>query len=181
MKVTAVTPPDAASDPAHPDHDRWVKDVTLRREVEHAQLVGLPLHVAESENQRLLERADRIAKEQKPKCKPSAAPSAARAKRHAERGITKRAPKKQPVRRECACGTCMPCKRKIRMLAIFARQRGGDATMRPLIYDMMAATMSATAGIGPFKGLARGAVHRLLAHKIDTICDRSIATLGTWR
>jgi hypothetical protein len=179
VKVTAVTPPDAASDPAHPDHDRWVKDVTLRREVEYAQLVGLPLSYAESENSRLLERAERISTDAKPK--PTAAPSVARAQRHAARGITRRAPNKQSVRRECACGTCAPCKRKIRMLAIFARQRGGDATMRPLIYDMMSASVSATAGIGPFKGLARDAVKRLLAHKLDAICDRTVVAMGAWR
>ncbi len=55
MKVAATEIPDAASNPTHPDHDRWVKDRTLRMEVEHAKVLGLPLRIAEQENQRLLD------------------------------------------------------------------------------------------------------------------------------
>lgn len=177
MTIAAVTPPDAASDPAHPDHDRWVKEKTLRMEVEHAQRLGLSLRYAEAENARLLARAEQKAKEEP--VRTVKAPSTARADRHAARGITRRAPKKQ--KRECACGTCTPCKRKMRVLAIFQRRTAGDIAMRTLGDDLFASFLAATTGKGAFVGMRPKDVARALSAAVDKICDRSVAALGAWR
>jgi hypothetical protein len=63
VKIHAVTPTDAASDPLHPDHDRWVKERTLAMEVAHAQRMGLGLRHAETENAYWLQRAEAKARE----------------------------------------------------------------------------------------------------------------------
>lgn len=178
MTITAVTPPDAASDPAHPDHDRWVKEKTLRMEIEHAQLVGLTLRDAEAENARMLARAEQRAKDAIP-IKSKAPPSEARAQRHATRGITRCAPKKQ--KRECICGRCVPCKRKMRVLAIFQRRTAGDVAMRALGDDLFVAFLAATTSKGAFVGMKPKDAKRALVTKIDGICDRSVPALGSWR
>lgn len=178
MTITAVTPPDAASDPKHPDHDRWVKDRTLKMEIEHAQLVGLTLRDAEAENARLLARAEQKAKESGPVVKPPRTPSIAREQRHAERGITRKAPKK--ARLECACGLCVPCRRKLRVLAIF-QHRAADPGMKMLGDDLFAAFLGASTGVGSYKGLSKRDAKRALSIKIDAICDRSVYKLGAWR
>lgn len=181
MTIAAVTPPDAASDPAHPEHDRWVKEVTLRREVEHAQLVGLPLHVAEAENRRLLERADRIAADQKPVARQTKAPQFEREKRMQERGVVRRKPAARRGARACACGKCVPCKRNVRILALFQRKQAGDVSVRALVSEMGSASLAASAGVGSFKGLSKADARRALAVIVDSICDRSVAWMGPWR
>jgi hypothetical protein len=177
VTITAVTPPDAASDPVHPDHDRWVKEKTLRMEIEHAQLVGLSLRHAEAENARMLARAEQRAKEQ-PAPKAKAPPSEARAQRHAARGITRRAPKKRKA--ECACGLCTPCKRKMRVLAIFQRRASSDA-MCALGKDLGVALLALVSGKGSFAGMRQSDAKRAFNAKIDAICDRSVPLLGGWR
>jgi hypothetical protein len=44
--VKAVTPSAAAASPSHPDHARWVKERTLKQEIEHATLIGGTLRVS---------------------------------------------------------------------------------------------------------------------------------------
>lgn len=92
MKITAVTPSDAASDPKHPDHDRWVKETTLKIEVEHAKRLGLSFRDAETENAYWLQRAEAKARE-----KPGAVPVSktqrkrkTRDERLAERPVSRR-------------------------------------------------------------------------------------------
>lgn len=179
MKVTAVTPPDAASSPDHPDHDRWVKETTLRMEVEHAQRLGLGLRHAEEENARLLARAEAKAAAAPAPVKRPVSPSDARAKRHADRGITRRAALKAP-RPECGCGLCLLCRRKLRVLAIF-QARASAPAMKSLGDDLFAAFLSASTGIGSYKGLSKRDAKRALSVKIDAICDRSVPLLGAWR
>lgn len=176
MTIAAVTPPDAASDPKHPDHDRWVKDRTLKMEIEHAQAAGLTLRHAETENARLLARAEMKAKEAPAViAKPS---RMAREKRHADRGITRRAPKpeKKP---ECACGACIPCRRKMRVLALY--QGRANPGLRKLSDDISAAYLAAITSKGSFSGLRPKDATRALAAKIDSICDASVFLMGGWR
>lgn len=177
MTITAVQPPDAASDPKHPDHDRWVKDRTLKMEIEYAQLVGLTLRDAEAENARMLARAEQKAKEAPPViAKPS---PLAREQRHAARGITRKAPKK--VKPECACGVCIPCRRKMRVAAIFQRRKSGDMTMKQFADDLFTSFLAATTSKGAFAGLRPKDAKRALAAKVDRICDASVFLMGAWR
>lgn len=181
MKIAAVTPPDAASDPAHPDHDRWVKDRTLKMEIEHAQRVGLTLRDAESENARLLARAEQKAKQAPVVAKPGTSSTRARARRHADRGITRKAPKKPAHTRECVCGTCTPCRRKMRVAAIFQRRNAGDVTMKQHADDLFMAFLAATTSKGAFTGLRPRDARRALAAKVDSICDSTVFFMGPWR
>ena len=177
MTIAAVTPPDAASDPKHPDHDRWVKEHTLKMEIEHAQAARLTLRHAESENARLLARAEMKAKEAPtPMAKPS---RLARENRHAARGITRKDPKKQKP--ECACGICVPCRRKMRVAAIFQRRKAGDMTMKQFADDLFTSFLAATTSKGAFACLRPKDAKRALAAKVDRICDASVFLMGAWR
>jgi hypothetical protein len=178
VTIAAVTPPDAASDPKHPDHDRWVKDRTLKMEIEHAQLVGLTLRDAEAENARMLARAEQKAKEAGPAIKTKAPISRDREMRHATRGITRKAPKKAK-KPECACGLCVPCRRKMRVLAIFQRRQ--DPAIKAFGDNLFTSFLAATTGKGEFAGLRPGDAKRALTARIDRICDASVFLMGTWR
>lgn len=189
MKVTAVTPADNASDPKHPDHDRWVKETTLKMEVEHAKRVGLPLRVAEAENLRLLERSEQIAKSQKPatKKKPAAVtadmPRKGHRQRVLERGVTvkKAGPeisllKLSPCGR---CGTCRNCMRERRVLLI-VQKRKDDAFLGALANRLFIAGLHASARVGKFKGLSKRDVDRALTVQAESACDASVRLLGNW-
>jgi len=176
VTITAVQPPDAASDPKHPDHDRWVKDRTLKMEIEHAQLVGLTLRDAEAENARMLARAEQKAKEAPTVvAKPS---PIAREQRHAARGITRKAPK-NAGKPECSCGLCIPCRRKMRVLAIFRGRAAGHPVLFALSEDIKSSFVVRIRD--SIAGVRKGALDRALAARIDAICDRSIPTMGEWR
>lgn len=179
MKVTAVSVSDAASDPAHPDHDRWVKDVTLKMEVEHAKRVGLPLRVAEAENARLLELSERTAGTTTP------APKKPRQQRMRERGVSRRAPRKRVPAAHLSpcgrCGTCRACMRERRILKIIQKSRLGDQDMLSMALEVTATLMNAMKCIGPFKDLSAEDSDRVVANAAESICDRSIRWLGEWR
>jgi hypothetical protein len=185
MKIAAVTAPDAASDPAHPDHDAWVKDHTLKMEIEHAKRVGIPLRVAEAENQRLLERSARIARETSKPKKPKPAPRTTRQQRHRQRSVTIRAAK--PIVPGAAmspcgrCGVCRRCMRERRILKIIQKGRAGDQFMFSLALEMTATLMNAMNCRGPFKDLSPADSDRMVANAAESICDRSIRWLGEWR
>lgn len=181
MKITPVTAPAEASDPAHPDHDRWVKDVTLAREMEWAKTVGIPTRVAEAENTRLLELTAKQAKDAPPPApkKKQAAPPPVD-----HRGVTRRvaSPIVAPKTPTCMnCGRCLICKRNARVMAIFQSKRAGNDTARALVGELGAASFSASMGVGKFRGMRPADIRRMIANIIDSICDRSVATMGPWR
>lgn len=178
MKITAVTAPAEASSPTHPDHDRWVKDVTLAREMEWAKTVGIPTRVAEAENQRLLELSAKQAKD---------APAPAKAKRKEpapvdHRGVTRRVaspiatPKSPPCKH---CGKCRVCRRTSRVMTVIHRRKESPA-LDALALRMFVSALQAQAGIGKFKGLKQRDVERALTLEMESVCDASIRHLGAW-
>lgn len=192
MKLSSATPSDLASSTSHPDHDRWVKDRTLRMEIEHAKRVGLPLRVAEAENIRLLERADQIAKSSAPEAggsgprsiAPDMARRPSRVARNRDRGITikKAAPeisilKLSPCGR---CGVCRNCMRERRVLLVI-QKRHDSAYLGALAGRLFIATIHAGARSGKFKGLRKADINRALTAEAEAVCDASIRWLGEWR
>lgn len=180
MKITAVTAPDAASDPAHPEHDRWVKDVTLKREVEWAKTVGLPLSVAEAENKRLLELTDKQAKFAPRQVKKKEPPK--REPVISKDGVVRRqaSPIAQPKTPPCKhCGTCRVCRRTSRAMAIIHRRKESKA-LDALALRMFVSALQAQSQIGKFKGLSKRDADRALTVEIESICDASIRHLGAW-
>lgn len=193
MKIVPVTVDAAASDVAHPDHDRWVKETTLAMEIEQAKRMGVPLSVAERENQRLLERADRIAKDGPQKLtKKKHAPGTgqdieerkSRLQRLQERAVTIRAaqPMVSPLKLSpCGrCGTCRACMRERRVLLIIEKSRQGDRIMLNLAWQMTATAIDANGGVGRFATMSKADRDRVVAQKAEDICERSVRWLGAW-
>lgn len=180
MTVTAVVAPDAASDPAHPDHDRWVKERTLKMEIDHAIALGLPLAYAEAENVRLLERAEQIAKATPRKIdKPKK--NIGHNERLLQRGVTKRAADKQyDEPKRCKCGVCPGCKRAHRIVLIMQMGRQ-NKTLGDLAKKLMLVSLQASSGTGRFSGLNKRDTARALHAYVDAACDASVRELGAWR
>jgi hypothetical protein len=176
VKVAAVTPVDAARDPAHPDHDRWVKETTLKMEVDHAKAVGLPLRHAEAENLRLLERSERIASDSKPVAEPRRKPAR---ERIADKGVTVRAAKPEisilkmsPCGR---CGTCRNCMRERRVLLIM-QKRKDDKFLAQIAAGLVCAAMR----MGKYANLSKRDYDRAVAATAEAACEASIPRLGKW-
>jgi len=179
VKVTPISVPDSASDPAHPDHERWVKDRTLKMEIEHAKAVGLSLRDAEVENRRLLERTEQIAKAAQQQT--SKKRNVGNAERQARRGVTKRAVADiGDVQARCSCGRCIGCMRSKRIMLIMQRGRE-DSTIGEIAKKLMVVSLQASAGKGPFLGLDRKDRERALHAYVDAACDASVRLLGAWR
>lgn len=188
MKVAAVTPSEDASNPSHPDHDRWVKEKTLKMEVDHANALGLPLRYAETENLRLLERSERIAND-KPKglSKKKHAPgtNAGHGERQKKRGVTVRAAKPivpgmklSPCGR---CGTCVRCKREKRVFAMSLKAREGDHKFTVILWRLAMYAQQAQDGTGPFVGTNPADANRMVIRKLEEVCDATVPTMGPWR
>lgn len=187
MKVSVVTIPDAASDPAHPDHDRWVKDKTLKMEIDHAQAIGLSARDAEVENLRLLNRAERLANDKPQKLTKKQPPgtnvgSAARKKK---RGVFVReasplvsGAKLSPCGR---CGTCLRCKREKRVFAMSLKAREGDRRFALILWQLAMYAQQAQDGTGRFAGVNPRDANRMVISKLEEVCDGTIPFMGQWR
>lgn len=176
MKVTAVTPAATASDPNHPDHERWVKEHTLKMEVEHAQAVGLSLRDAEAENVRMLERSAQIAK-----AKPQKPKNVGHQERKAHRGVTTRSVSaKEEKPKGCKCGLCNACKRAQRISLIMQMGRQ-NSVLGDLAKKLMVVSLQASSGTGQFLGLNKRDCARALHTYVDAACDASVPVLGRWR
>lgn len=186
MKIDSVSVPAVASDPLHPDHERWVKDRTLKMEVDHAKAVGLPLRVAEAENLRMLERSERIARDAKPapKKEPAAiTPNMGRRQRVKERGVTVKAAKEISLLKlsPCGrCGTCPNCMRERRVLLI-VQKRKEDRFLKSLADSLFLFTINCSAGIGRFGDLTKRDRDRAIAAKAEEVCNLSVPRLGEWK
>lgn len=195
MSVKAVTPSDAAKSPAHPDHSRWVKDITLKREVEHATMTGGSSRDAETANLANLERLDgrkRHAKPQKPKKKVDAAK---REVTHADliaAGVTKKPATIRKVEaRACNfCGLCKRCRRELRVSQIMAKAREGDRRAHRLTMELVAVMFAAQRRVDykdeigrelPFSRLHGLARDRAATAGVENVCDRSTSFMGEWR
>jgi hypothetical protein len=179
VKVVAVTPSASASDPKHPDHDRWVKEKTIAMEVAHAERIGATLRDAEAENARLLARAEQLAK----RTAPIAAPRKPREKRLQDRGVTVRAPKEISLLKlsPCGrCGTCRNCMRERRVLLIVQKRKDGGA-LGALASRLKNVTDQFIMRVGTFKDLSKGDRDRALTAAVEEICNLSFPHLGDWR
>lgn len=193
MTVKANTPTAAAANPAHPDHARWVKEQTLRREVEHAKTLGLSTRDAETANIRNLERLAarkrerRFAAPKKPQPKPQPDKQTL-----SESGVVKRiAPAKALPVSPCGhCGVCHNCRRERRMSLILDKARKGDTKLLALAWEITGLVMACQAR-NRYQDLtgARYDFHELTPRNrirarnagIDAACDRSVPLLGNWR
>lgn len=190
MRVVAVTPSAAASDPSHPDHARWVKDKTLKMEIEQARSIGQSVRDAETSNMRHLERLSN--RKQKPK-KPKAPKRIETPEQLAATGVTvRKAPaRKAPPLPPCKlCRTCLWCKRAIRVSMIGIKSRQQDLKARAL-QDELTAIMMAAIGrrdykdaLGrelPFSRIVGKDVDKAVTQGIEWVCDRSASFMGQWR
>lgn len=188
MKITPVTLAADASSPTHPDHARWVKEQTLKREI--AFHGGL--RAAETANMRNLERlANRKMRPAKPKKERKR--KEITHEQLAASGVTKRiAPaKKLPPMPACKlCRKCVRCKRELRMSQIMTKGRQQEPKALALVQELVAIVLAAQArkdykdALGrelPFSRL--GDIDRLCAITQGTewVCDRSVSFMGQWR
>ncbi len=186
MKITAVTPIAAASSPSHPDHDRWVKEQTLKQEIAHHG----NLRASETANMRALERLAN--RKRKPKRKPKPAPVPT-AEQLAASGVTiKPAPKrKAPQMPPCKlCRKCVWCKRAIRVSMIGIKARQEDLGALGLMMELLAIHNAALSrkdykdALGrelPFSRITGHDVDRAVTQGIEWVCDRSASFMGQWR
>jgi hypothetical protein len=190
VKITAVTPTDAAADPLHPDHDRWVKERTLAMEVAHAQRMGLSLRHAETENAYWLQRAEAKARESTSPAvaSPSAKKRKTRAERLAERPVVVKAAKPERKRTlkdlsPCGrCGLCRACKREKRIYALAIKARNErDPKLMELIKLLWLETMQASSRTGKFQGMSTRDANRIIARRLEDICDSTIPAMGEWK
>jgi hypothetical protein len=190
VKVTAVTPSAAASSPSHPDHARWVKEQTLKMEVDNAKALGLSSRHAEIENSRQLERMAN--RKRKPK-KPKKVRKDWTSEQLAKEGVTVRpAPiRKAPPMPPCKlCRICVWCKRAIRVSHIGLRARQQDLQARALQDELNAIMVAALTRKDYRDALARELpFSRIIGHDVDKavtqgiewVCDRSVNFMGQWR
>jgi hypothetical protein len=190
VKVTAVTPSAAASNPSHPDPARWVKEQTLKIEVANAKNFGLSSRHAEIENTRQLERLAN--RKRKPK-KPKPARKDWTPEQLAKQGVTVReAPKKAPPKLPpCRlCRQCVWCKRAIRVSHIGMLARQEDLRARALQDELNAIMIAAItrkdyrdalARELPFSRITGHDVDKAVTMGIEWVCDRSVNFMGQWR
>lgn len=190
MKITAVTPSAAASNPSHPDHARWVKEQTLKLEIDNARARGLSFRDAETENTRQLER---LANRKRRPPAPKKAKRIDTPEQLAKEGVTVRpAPKrKAPPMPPCKlCRVCVWCKRAIRVSMIGVKARQQDLRALSLQNELNAIVFAASSrrdyrdALGrelPFSRITGIDVDKAVTQGIEWVCDRSIPFMGQWR
>lgn len=185
MRVASVTAPESASDPAHPDHDRWVKERTLSMEVEHAKLVGKTFRDAETENNRLLERMEALARGRKP-----AAPRQRKSRRQRllERAVEVREALPRPQgltwlsSSPCGrCGVCRACRREKRILAISHRAtKQRDPWAVKAMWGITLIILRWKGRTGEFRGMGKADADRRITAEAERLCDESARHMGRW-
>lgn len=198
MSVKLVTPDDAARDPKHPEHARWVKDQTLAREAQHAAAAGLSFRDAETINAANLARLERrkriAAPKRKRKSKRGEQPRNDEHARLAAAGVIKRPAPPQLVKPRPSpcnwCGLCVTCKREARLRRIMREAREGDYRARGLVMELVAMAFAAQKrsdykdSLGrelPFSRLQGRDRARATTAGAEWVCDRSAAFMGDWR
>ena len=190
MKITAPTPSDAARNPSHPDHARWVKEQTLKLEIQDAQTQGLSSRDAEIKNTRQLER---LAARKRRKPQPKKTRIDTTAEQLAAAGVTKRVakPRKLAPMPACKlCRRCVWCKRSLRLSQIARRAKEDDLRARALMDEIMAITFAAMSrkdyrdALGrelPFSRIIGHDVDKAVTQGLEWACDRSTSFMGQWR
>lgn len=194
MSVKSVTPTDAASNPSHPDHARWVKERTLAMEVKHAEAMGASLRDAEDTNRRLLERLDQRRSAKPRTAKPQRKPNLGDVTKRelADANVTRRPVKaRAPLTPPCKfCGVCRDCKLVRRTQAIMAKARVGDPSLLPLVLEMVGLELAqqqrtnyrdALGREYPFARLNKRDANRAKLAGFESVCDRSVSLMGAWR
>lgn len=164
-------------------------------EVRHAALTGKSLRDAEDANAAALRRLE--SRKQQP-----AKISAPRARKFEHKEITKKELKAASVTRRPAkpqrhvapackfCGHCRWCKRFQRTQAIMRKAREGDADMLFLTHELVGLALAAQSkadyrdALGveyPFSRIAGFTATRAVNAGVESVCDRSVRWLGTWR
>lgn len=191
MSVRAVTPSVAAAAPSHPDHARWVKDQTLRREIEFAKVNGGSVRAAEILNAQNLERLSN--RKRKPRVKKRPAPPEPTSEQLAVAGVTKKiaTARKLPPMSPCnLCRQCLRCKRELRMSQIASKAKQMDSKAVNLAMELSAIVIAAARrkdykdAIGrelPFSRLVGHDVDRAVTSGCEWVCDRSTSFMGQWR
>lgn len=194
MTVRAVTPHDGARHPSHPDHARWVKEQTIKREIEHARSTGGTLRDAEAANARSLERLDNRKRIKKPRAKPKKRETAKREVTSADllaAGVTKKiAPVQAAPASPCNwCGLCRRCKREARLRVIMTKAREGDPLALSLVWELTAMGFAAQKRTDyrdslnrelPFSRLRGHDRNRAITLGAEWVCERSTPILGAW-
>lgn len=197
MSIKIVTPSEAAADPKHPEHARWVKERTLAMEANHASAVGLTFRQAEDANLANLIRLE--ARKQKPKAprKPKRkgreiTPTTEEHARLKAAGVIKRKARITPALKSMCnwCGLCIRCKREGRLQLIMAKARLGDDKARALVMELVAMGFAAQSrkdykdAIGrelPFSRLRGHDRNLAVTAGAEWVCDRSVPFMGEWR
>lgn len=155
-------------------------------EVEHAKRIGKTFRDAESENIRLLERMEALARLEKPKAKPSV-PRKSRRQRMLERAVEVRQALPKPKTltwlgsSPCGrCGVCRACRREKRILAItnLAKQRDEWALKSMWWISLM--LLRAQAKTGEFTGKNKTDANRIVTAAAEKLCEDSVSRLGRW-
>jgi hypothetical protein len=201
MTIAAAKPSPAAASPKHPEHARWVKDQTLKIEVDHARAMGGTYRDAEVANERSLARlAGRRRDRARPDPVPRKAPPSAaerQAKRAAE-GVTFQpvAPVTLIPAPKCkACGRCIRCRREERTKLILQKGREGDPAMQWLALNFVAIlfglqkrtdtkiapTRRSRGREVPFSRMRHQQRINAFLDAAAAICDWSARMLGSWR
>jgi len=190
VKITAVTPVAAASNPAHPDHARWVKEQTLKLEIADARALGGSVRDAEIKNTRQLER---MANRKLLRAAKKAPRKIDSPEKLAATGVTvkKAKPRKLAPLPPCKlCRKCVWCKRSLRMSKIKTHALRQEPKALSLMLELQAIMMAASArhdyrdAIGrelPFSRIAGHDVDRAVTQGIEWVCDRSVSFMGQWR
>lgn len=148
-------------------------------EIRHAHVLGGTLRDAETENARMLQRMESLAR--LPVRQP--APRKPRAQRVAERGVSvKAAPKEIHVSKKspCArCGTCRHCLREKRVFLII-QKRNDDQFLAGLADDLFVYTLQVSSGVGQWLFMSKRDRARAITQKAEDICNASVSRLGKW-
>jgi hypothetical protein len=174
-----------------------VKDVMVRREVEHLRAMGttpimtevdryatarLERAAALNADTRLKALARRQRKQRRQHRSSIAEQEAARAGYRFRQEAPGAAPAGPKFVSVCACGGCIQCRRELRMKEILRLGLAGDTRLQLLAWEIVMVGMRARAQSGDFQDVAAGLDRaRLVTREIEDINDRSVPVMGEWR
>jgi hypothetical protein len=110
-----------------------------------------------------------------------------RAERLAERPVSIRPAKPEKKRTlkdisPCGrCGLCRACRREKRIYALALKaRRERDPKLMEVIKNLWLETMQARDLTGKFAHMSKRDANRIIARKLEDICDSTIPTMGAW-
>lgn len=189
IKIELATPTDAARDPLHPDHGRWVKEQMLARETAWLRSLGVQVRsrTVDASIERGLQRlaarkreSRKVAVQRDVTTMRTAEKLAERAGARLIRRPLRQAPKAPPYLCK-RCGTCIRCRREARALRIIELGRAGDMRMRTLALEIVRVGLRSHAKIAEFEHLSPRDANRAITRVVEDVCDRSVSMMGEWR